>query len=81
MTNPSDKLPALSSLAAFFSNQTGDRYLDGLWQNQLKEQLCWFCNKQSNENAFGPERKWLTRPAVWRAPSWSFMAVDGVVDF
>ena len=81
ITNPSDKLPALSGLAAYFSERLQDRYLAGLWERTLRENLCWFCDKASNSQAFGIGQQWLRRPTDWRAPSWSFLAVDGCLDF
>ncbi|KAE9374152.1 HET-domain-containing protein [Stipitochalara longipes BDJ] len=69
LTFGKDKLPALSGVARLGHNETGDQYLAGLWRDQIEEQLCW--------------RRWQSGPDVkrpaWRAPSWSWAAVDGKV--
>ncbi|RYP63125.1 hypothetical protein DL771_009419 [Monosporascus sp. 5C6A] len=62
---PEDKLPAISGIARVMQERTGDEYLAGLWKGHLIEGLCW---------------QPLSCRAVeeWRAPSWSWAAVDGV---
>lgn len=67
LTNPSDRLPALAGIARRQHEATGGRYLAGMWREKLVFQLPWY--------VFSERRK---RPA-WRAPSWSWMAVDGKV--
>lgn len=67
LTNPSDRLPALAGIARRQHEATGNHYLAGMWKEQLLPQLAWFVS--------GEPRK---RPA-WRAPSWSWVAVDGSV--
>ena len=73
MTDPHDKLPALSSVAAYFSKTLNDRYVAGLWRNRLNTLLSWQNDCLS--------RKSLRRSPVWRAPSWSYMSVDGEISF
>lgn len=68
LTDSSDKLPALSSIASYFARHTNDTYLAGLWASALLEQLCWTSDCE-------------IRPSTWRAPSWSFMSVDGNITF
>jgi hypothetical protein len=70
LTNPDDKLPALSSIAGYFAKHMNDKitHLAGLWATKLSEQLCWTCFSCS-------------RPPFWRAPSRSFMSVDGEISF
>ena len=41
LTNHSDKLPAISSIAASFAQRTNDIYLAGLWRSKLLHELCW----------------------------------------
>lgn len=41
VTKPRDKLVALSGLAKMISNETGDRYIAGLWRRGLEHQLYW----------------------------------------
>lgn len=71
LTFGKDKLPALSGIARFAYNETGDQYLAGLWRGRVEEQLCWYrCRSKST----------LKRPP-WRAPTWSWASVDGRVSW
>lgn len=65
LTNPSDRLPALAGIARRQHEATGHHYLAGLWRERLIFNLPW--------SVSGKHRK---RP-TWRAPSWSWMSVDG----
>ena len=68
LTFARDKLPALSGIARRIHGQKGGRYLAGLWRDErIEAQLCW--------RVFDPR----TRPAEWRAPSWSWASVDGPI--
>lgn len=68
LTNAGDKLVALSGVARAIQNETGDQYFAGLWRRTLARELCW--------SATNPRE----RPE-YRAPSWSWAAVDGPVLF
>lgn len=71
MTDPCDKLPAISSLAAHYSLQMPEsKYLAGFFSGETHHQLCWYSPVTA---------KRLSRPMKWRAPSWSPFSVDGVV--
>lgn len=65
LTNASDKLPALSGLARTYQDITGDTYLAGHWRSTLLHSLIW--------QATGHP----TVPNTYRAPSWSWAAIDG----
>jgi hypothetical protein len=67
LTLASDKLPALSGIARRQYEVTGDDYLAGMWRRDLAYQLAW--------SKFHPR---VERPA-WRAPTWSWVSVDGPV--
>jgi hypothetical protein len=76
LTRASDKLPALAGLAGFIHDMTGDKYLAGLWQSQLQEQLLWkHLGKRVGRQIDYPI------PASFRAPSWAWTSVDGKVEF
>ncbi|GKT49696.1 uncharacterized protein ColSpa_09877 [Colletotrichum spaethianum] len=66
LTNPADKLPAISGVAKTFSKILDDEYLAGLWRKSLIEDLCW--------------QPLDCKPASggYRAPSWSWASVDGI---
>ncbi|WQF80964.1 Putative heterokaryon incompatibility [Colletotrichum destructivum] len=66
LTDPADKLPAISGVAKTFSKILDDEYLAGLWRKSLIEGLCW------------QPLSCKVAPGGYRAPSWSWAAVDGV---
>ena len=68
----SDKLPALSALAVSYSPIFGPGYHAGIWARSAVQQLCWR----------SPDRRlYFIQPAQYRAPSWSWAALDGPVYF
>ncbi|KAF2664889.1 HET-domain-containing protein [Microthyrium microscopicum] len=71
MSNPVDKLPAIGSIAAYFSPRANGPYLAGIWQSDVHAQLLWSATSQNV----------LQKPDKWRAPSWSPLAVDGDIRF
>jgi hypothetical protein len=68
LTYPRDKLPALAGIAADYSQKLDDTYIAGLWQSAFLAELLW-SSKRSD----------ISRPAVQRAPSWSWAAIDGEI--
>lgn len=66
LTKSEDKLIALPGIVQEIKDKTKDQYLAGLWRKWLEEELCW--------RASAPR----PRP-IYRAPSWSWAAVDGPV--
>lgn len=73
MTKATDKLPALSGIANLVAKCTSDQYLAGLWRRDLAYGLLWCANRKDAPR--------LTRPPLWRAPSWSWAALDGSITF
>ena len=71
LTRESDKLPALSGISGLFQHVLQDSYLAGLWRKSLVFDMAW--------SHADPGRRVLTRPSVYRAPSWSWASVDGPV--
>lgn len=69
LTNPGDKLIALSGIAKLLQESTQDEYLAGLWKKHLPSQLLW----ESESDQAGP----LIPAKTYRAPSWSWACVDG----
>jgi hypothetical protein len=63
-----DKLVALSGLAKLMQQESGIEYVAGLWRKNLESQLRW-------QRTHSPGRR--ERPAVYRAPSWSWASIDG----
>ncbi|PYI04108.1 HET-domain-containing protein [Aspergillus sclerotiicarbonarius CBS 121057] len=85
LTISSDKLPALSGIARTHGLALGDQYIAGLWVQDLAMGLLWaprYVMNPGGDRYFGErERKPLTRPEKYRAPSWSWCANDGQIDF
>lgn len=70
LSNPSDKLTALSGLAQHFQKGTGDVYLAGLWKSQLPRTLHW--------EIYHPEGSGK-RAQPYRAPTWTWASLDGPI--
>jgi Heterokaryon incompatibility protein (HET) len=77
LTKPSDKLPALLSLSTELQKLTGDEYHEGHWLTppfssySFASSLLWRAAKERS----------LQKPSSYRAPSWSWAALDGPVEF
>jgi hypothetical protein len=71
LTKESDILPAISGLARQFAQKRSSRYLAGLWEDSLVEDLCW--------HAEAP--RILPKRATWQAPSWTWASTDSHVVF
>ncbi|KAI0649828.1 HET-domain-containing protein [Trametes meyenii] len=69
VTKPGDKLIAFAAIAELFHRVWKTDYLAGLWRDTLILDLLWFKNLETR----------FERPARYRAPSWSWAAVDGRV--
>lgn len=69
LTNESDRLPALSGLAAQQQERSGCEYLAGIWGKLVIYQLLWRVRLARRP-----------RPA-WRAPTWSWASIDGRVNY
>jgi hypothetical protein len=69
LTKEHGKLIAISGIAEIFQGKLRDQYLAGLWRGPLPYQLLWRVQDP------GATR----RPAEYRAPSWSWAAVEGEV--
>ncbi|KAL8334577.1 hypothetical protein RB598_009039 [Gaeumannomyces tritici] len=77
----SDKLPAIAGLARAFhriAGVSGDEYLAGLWRSNLVPDLFWATKPVSKYDEKYDEKVIKTGiPERYRAPSWSWAAVDG----
>ena len=68
LSDPSDKLPALSAIASRYQKATNDEYCAGLWKASLLKGLKW----QVGEPKSG-------RPSIYRAPTWSWASIFGEI--
>ncbi|EPE31153.1 hypothetical protein GLAREA_04120 [Glarea lozoyensis ATCC 20868] len=84
LSDPSDRLPAISGIAIDFSKFTDGRYLAGLWERTFIHGLMWHQNHQVTSDSWlplRPERQIrVFRPSAcsYIAPSWSWAAADGL---
>lgn len=66
---PNDKLVAFAAIVELFHRTWQTEYLAGLWRDTLVQDLLWYKNLEKRH----------PRPAQFRAPSWSWAAIDGRV--
>jgi len=66
ITREEDKLVAISGMAQRMHQVTNDIYLAGLWRSSLPHNLLWSVLSSSR----------ASRPIKYRAPSWSWAALD-----
>lgn len=69
-TQPTDLLPALSGLAAYFGGRLRDEYCAGHWYKDLHNSLMWLRGKPSRD----PKALYVGRicsPSPYIVPSWS----------
>jgi hypothetical protein len=85
LTMGDDKLPALSGLAKLLKEVTGDMYVAGLWLDHLLEDMFWRVKAREEQRIQVPGGfthvvgNTLCRPrrtAKYRAPTWSWAALD-----
>ncbi|KAI3333737.1 heterokaryon incompatibility protein-domain-containing protein [Ustulina deusta] len=65
LTVPGDKLVAIAGIARMFGNVRRSRYLAGLWEHTLLEDLLWYRSGDL-----------YRRPTDYRAPTWSWASVN-----
>ncbi|KAI0323455.1 HET-domain-containing protein, partial [Cubamyces sp. BRFM 1775] len=70
LSNPSDRLVAISALAEMFAPTLGLGYLTGFWRNNLPFDLLWSCRSPCSLS--------LTE---YRGPSWSWVYTDNSVSW
>jgi hypothetical protein len=68
LTYESDRLPALSGAAKQMQAYRNGRYLAGLWEDSIVEDLMWWVKDD--------ECQVSRRPKQWRAPSWSWASLE-----
>ncbi|KKY20792.1 putative heterokaryon incompatibility [Phaeomoniella chlamydospora] len=72
LTYNTDKLPALSAIAALFQEKLNDEYICGLWRLAVLFDLMWvpakrWIEKKHNENDYiGPSWSWISYPDLVR---------------
>ncbi|KAH8732325.1 heterokaryon incompatibility protein-domain-containing protein [Phaeosphaeriaceae sp. PMI808] len=71
LTDPNDKLSALSSIASYFATTGSTSYAAGIWMSSFVDQLAWRAKSLGTTN----------RPKVWTAPSWSWASLNCPISF
>lgn len=71
ITKMTDRLPAVSGLAAEIASITHDRYYAGIWKNEVIRGLSWQVVKSSSR----------VQMSGYLAPSWSWSSLKGGVRF
>ncbi len=82
LTYGSDKLPAISAVDFQIFEKTGWTYLAGIWKEHSFLELHWQSEKHSTMPMAGATEAMnplLPRPLEYRAPSWSWACIDGLV--
>jgi len=72
LTKSEDKLVAMSGLAKRVQSLLCDEYLAGLWRSNLPHDFLW---------RLDPRHHPSTRPALYRAPTWSWAIVETPIRF
>lgn len=76
LTNSNDRLLALSGVARMLTGRleaagAADQYIAGMWQRRIASQLLWYVNSGSGRQSCDD-----TRPAKYRAPTFSWASVE-----
>ncbi|KAH0522824.1 hypothetical protein TsFJ059_006613 [Trichoderma semiorbis] len=79
LTFESDLFPAISGIAKRFQSSSGSEYVAGMWTKSLIDDLAW--HKGSPTGSYTTQIERQQRPKAWRAPTWSWGAVRGHVEF
>jgi hypothetical protein len=74
LTEASDKLVALSGVAAHVKDTLRDEYVAGLWKADFPKGLLWAVQPRNPAHDIPS-----VRPLEYRAPSWSWAAMDGII--
>lgn len=87
LTDPSDKLPALTGLAVRLQAAAGISHIYGHWFHglvPLMPLLLWYAPGHAawkKDDGARPDGGGLTRPRRQRCPAWSWASMDGGVSF
>ena len=87
LSNASDKLPAIAGVAKLFMQRIGDEYFAGHWKSMLPYSLLWHIPANVYYDGgwmakYGMLTSACGHPsAEYRAPSWSWASINGIVDF
>ena len=72
LTKGEDRLIAIQAIAEAMQAAVRDRYIAGLWESRIVEDLLWRVDPTILNQT-------TSRPVQWRAPTWSWASLDGHV--
>ncbi|KAI1279987.1 heterokaryon incompatibility protein-domain-containing protein [Xylaria sp. FL0933] len=75
LTISSDRALAISGIAQIYAELSGDQYIAGLWKSCLHSGLLW----KIEHSRLTPKE--IPRPPSYQGPSWSWLSVNGSVNF
>ncbi|KAF2786185.1 HET-domain-containing protein [Melanomma pulvis-pyrius CBS 109.77] len=73
LTKSKDRLPSIGGLARQMATKRQSKYLAGLWEESLKEDLLWMVYTRSKLKK--------ARPYPLNAPTWSWASVESLADY
>jgi hypothetical protein len=81
LTLPSDRILAISGIAARFQKLLKDDYCAGLWRSRLATEILWVRTHfiQDPDRSEYRRLDLQRRPAEYQGPSWSWVSVNGPV--
>lgn len=75
LTNWNDRLPAVAGLAQFLQDERCGRYLAGMWEAWIQNQLTWFVGSaskaQDSSGYLGPSWSWVSQPGCYIKFPWT----------
>jgi hypothetical protein len=78
LTLGTDRLPAISGIAAQFGRVLRDQYKAGLWKSEMQSQLLW--RRDELLPFSGGLQPGTSRPLKYQGPSWSWAAINEPID-
>ena len=81
LTYSTDRLPAISGIAATMQATDGSDYLAGLWRSSLPYDLLWYSEPTGSPFFEDEARLTSRRHVTYHAPSWSWASITGPVAF
>ncbi|KAG4431588.1 hypothetical protein IFR05_012928 [Cadophora sp. M221] len=80
LTYSTDRLVAISGIAAQFQPKIRSKYLAGLWECNIATDLLWRVENTDDLETVYPKRELQARPVEFIAPTWSWASINTAVD-
>ncbi|VUC32986.1 unnamed protein product [Clonostachys rosea] len=81
LTNPTDKLPAISSIAHSLDPLDQQSYYAGIWGSHLPASLLWLAPDDAHDEAQIQPNNKSAKAAAYIAPSWSWASTKAHIRF